>query len=151
MSGGRVRRIGDTGTCTVACNLDLSNRSSCRPAILDCARLAATEFDRASCAEPVRTLSFSVSEVCFDFFCNFFNLSRAWISCNFNCSVSSSSSSKSSISSSKSSWALFCNDGVDLERLMGEGEGEARSARRRRRSLPPGVLKRTSWGDLGGH
>lgn len=38
-----------------------------------------------------------------------------------------------------------------MDRLIGDGDGEVRSARRRRRLRPSGVLKRTSCGDLGGH
>lgn len=35
---------------------------------------------------------------------------------------------------------------------MGEGEGEPpRSANRRSLARPPGVLRRASWGDWGGH
>jgi len=45
---------------------------------------------------------------------------------------------------------VFRNDEVVLERLIGDGDGEARSASRRNRSRPPGVLKRASCGDLGG-
>jgi hypothetical protein len=33
---------------------------------------------------------------------------------------------------------------------VGDGDGEVRSAKRRSRSRPPGVLRRTSRGDLGG-
>lgn len=90
---GWARRTGDTGTCISACDFDLSNRSSRSPAILDCARLAATEFDLARGAEALP--SFSVSELCFDFFCSFLSFNRACISCNCNCRVSSSSSESS--------------------------------------------------------
>jgi hypothetical protein len=40
--------------------------------------------------------------------------------------------------------ALFRTERVDVECFIGVGEGEARSARRRSRSRPPGVLRRTS-------
>jgi hypothetical protein len=40
--------------------------------------------------------------------------------------------------------ALSRIERVDVECLIGVGEGEARSARRRSLSRPPGVLKRTS-------
>jgi hypothetical protein len=39
---------------------------------------------------------------------------------------------------------------MEVERLIGDGDGEARPASRLSRSRPPGVLKSTSWGDLGG-
>ena len=40
---------------------------------------------------------------------------------------------------------------MDAERFIGDGEGETRSAKRRSFSRPPGVLSKTSCGDLGGH
>lgn len=40
---------------------------------------------------------------------------------------------------------------LDVLSLVGDGDGDCRSARRRIRSRPPGVLRRTSWGDRGGH
>jgi hypothetical protein len=40
---------------------------------------------------------------------------------------------------------------MDRDVFNGEGEGEARSAIRRSRSRPPGVLARASCGDRGGH
>lgn len=40
---------------------------------------------------------------------------------------------------------------MDRARFSGDGEGEERSAMRRIRSRPPGVLARASWGDRGGH
>jgi hypothetical protein len=40
---------------------------------------------------------------------------------------------------------------VELDRLIGDGDGEVRFVSRRRRSRPPGVLNRTSCGDRGGH
>ena len=42
---------------------------------------------------------------------------------------------------------------ADMDRALfsGDGDGEARSAMRRIRSRPPGVLARASWGDRGGH
>lgn len=41
-------------------------------------------------------------------------------------------------------------DLIDAARLIGDGDGEVRFARRRSRSRPPGVLRRASRGDLGG-
>jgi hypothetical protein len=46
--------------------------------------------------------------------------------------------------------ALIRTARADAERLTGDGDGEVRSTRRRSLSRPPGVLRRTSWGDLGG-
>jgi hypothetical protein len=54
------------------------------------------------------------------------------------------------MSASVGSSALIGEDRVDPGRLIGDGDGEVRPARRRSRSRPPGVLKRTSWEDLGG-
>lgn len=115
----------------LVCDFDLCNRSSRRSDILDCARLAATEFDLDS-ADTGPLMSPSVSELCFVFFCKAFNRRRACISCSFNCSVSSSSSSadpSKPISSGRSA-ALFRTELDGLKRFVGDGDGEARSARR---------------------
>lgn len=89
--------------------------------------------------------------------CSFFSLSFACIACSFNCSISSSSSSSSSSPRSISTWPRWelpdraASAGVSRPLFVGDGEGDARSAMRRNRSRPLGVLRRTSWGDFGGH
>lgn len=87
----------------------------------------------------------TLSSVFFDLaLCNFFNLSRAWISWSFSCSVSSSSSSSSfSIS------AMRFIDGRLRPLFDGEDVGEVIICRYR--SRPRGVLSKASCGDRGGH
>lgn len=85
-------------------------------------------------------------------FCSFFSLRRACISCSLSCKVSSSSSSSPppapfSIISVRDPSVPF----KALLSLSGDGDGDVRSASRRILSRPPGVPRRTSWGERGGH
>lgn len=85
--------------------------------------------------------------------CNFLSRSLACISCNLSWSVSSSSSSSSSLAPWMPSPMPADRDGLALKRppREGDGLGDVWFSISRYRSLPFGVLRRASCGDLGGH
>lgn len=144
-------RFGDTGTCTFTEGLKSTTLWVWDPVLSCCERTAAEELARAKSAPACLTGSLSLAMGSTSLtlaFCSFFSFNRACISWSCNCSVSSSSSSSSL--SSRIARASFRIAALEYDRLIGDGDGEVRLARRRRRSRPPGVLRRTSWGDLGG-